>query len=126
VNEDCAVCRTEMAHFGRIAARQQRPLRITSINADPGALAAYGLSEHAIKRRLYARDGDGTLVSGIDAVLAVWRTLPRWRVLARVVARPGLHRIGDLVYEGILVPTIGAWGARRAAPPAVTRTDQHA
>src|SRR5262249_54237341 len=96
------------------------------INDDPRILAAYGLSEYDIKRRLYAHDAGGALVSGIDAVLAVWRTLPRWRVVARAVARPGLHRLGGLVYEGVLVPTIGGWGARRAAPPTVTRTGQHA
>jgi hypothetical protein len=70
---------------------------------------------------------DGTLVSGIDALLEVWRTLPRWRVLAAAAARPGLHRIGDLLYEGIVVPTIGAWGARRAHPRMVAKQDgQHA
>lgn len=83
----CPLCSREIAHYRRI----DRGGRIQWIDVtqDQAALAAAGLDLPSAMRRLHVQEPDGRLLSGIDAFLAIWRRLPRWRWLARLVT--GLH-----------------------------------
>src|SRR5262249_3969443 len=128
LNEACPVCVTEMAHYERIAVREARPLSFRRIADAPQALERYGLSAADIRRRLFVVEPNGAVVSGIDAAIAVWRQLPRYRWLAAVAALPGFHRLGDVVYEAIVVPTVARLNrGRRAAAIESNRHDrQHA
>ncbi|MER8436250.1 DCC1-like thiol-disulfide oxidoreductase family protein [Mesorhizobium sp. M1312] len=58
----------EAIKAGRIAFRD--------INAEPAALAGYGVSLEDIRRRLHATDADGKLLVGADVAIAVWRMTP--------------------------------------------------
>ncbi|HVJ53340.1 MAG TPA: TIGR01777 family oxidoreductase [Aliidongia sp.] len=110
MNEACPACRTELDHYATLADRSA--LSIRPIGGDPAALAAYGLTEADCRRRLFAFDREGDLVGGIDAMAAIWRELPRYRWAAWLAALPGLHRIGGLIYDGLVVPGMAAWNRR--------------
>jgi hypothetical protein len=53
-------------------------------------------------------------LSGLDAAIAVWQELPRYKGLAALMRLPGLHRAGEIVYDGIAVPVLARWNRRRS------------
>ena len=121
VNEACPVCRVEMGHYETLSVAAACPVRFERIGYATDGLDEYGLSADDLRRRLYLRDRSGGLQSGIDAVAGLWAELPRYRWAARLVRMPGLHLLGDLVYEGICVPVLAAWNRpRRLADPEVS------
>jgi predicted DCC family thiol-disulfide oxidoreductase YuxK len=63
---------------------------------------------------VYLRDGRGHISSGLDALLELWRELPRYRWLARVLSLPGLRQIATALYDLMVAPSL-AWTARRRA-----------
>ena len=113
VNEACPVCRVEMGHYETLSVAAACPIRFERIGFATAGLAEYGLSADDLRHRLYLRDRSGELHSGIDAVAGLWAELPRYRWAARLVRLPGLHLLGEMVYEGICVPVLGAWNRPR-------------
>lgn len=111
-NGACPVCRPEIEHYARIAARNGRPQRLVDISRDRTALAEYGVDEVDVLRRLHVLDGDGRLHRGVDAFIAIWRTLPRYRWLARVMGAPVVRPIAGVVYDRMVAPLIFAWNVR--------------
>ncbi len=113
-DEPCPVCRSEMGHYRAEAGRAGRAIEFKPIGASTYDVAAYGLSDLDLQRRLYLTDGEGRMVSGVDAFLALWSELPRYRRTAGVLALPGLYQLADLVYEGVCVPVLLVMNRRRA------------
>ena len=67
--------------------------------ADLGA----GLTREAAMARLHLRRADGSLVHGARAFTSLWRALPRWAWLGRVLgAGPSLWLL-EAAYRGFLV-----------------------
>jgi predicted DCC family thiol-disulfide oxidoreductase YuxK len=92
----CPLCRREVGHYRRldIAGR----VRWVDIDLDPAALSSHGLEPAAAMRRLHALDENGRLVSGVYAFLAIWRRLPYYRHLARLVKTLHLAPVLDRFY----------------------------
>lgn len=93
----CPLCRREVAHYRRL----DRSGRVhwLDIAADPTPLQAHGVSPEQAMRRLHALDADGRLVSGAWAFAAIWRELPGYRWLARLVTALHLLPLMDAVYR---------------------------
>lgn len=130
----CPLCTAEIAHYRR--ARGAEALRFTDVStADP--FIGEDLTREAALKRFHVRDHSGALLSGAEAFAALWRTLPGWRWLGRIVGarhvlplaeaayraflplRPGLAR--GLIAAGILKPVRSGRttdGGRGALPPA--------
>lgn len=91
----CPLCRREIAHYRRI----DRSGRIDwiDITSAEDELNDAGLDLRTAMRRLHVREPDGRIVSGAPAFLAIWRRLPRWRLLARAVE---VLRLIDLLEWG--------------------------
>ena len=122
VNETCPVCRIEMGHYEAQSRAAERPIEFERIGTATGGLPEFGLSATDLRRRLYLRDRNGGLHSGIDAVAALWAELPRYRWAARWVRTPALHWLGELVYEGLCVPILAHWNRHpRRTGPLVSR-----
>jgi predicted DCC family thiol-disulfide oxidoreductase YuxK len=113
MNEACPVCRGELSHYQRLADRRRAVLCVRRIADDRDALRDYGLGEWDIRHRLHAIRKDGRVVSGVDAVIGVWRGLPGYRHLATLFALPGLYHFAALIYDGMLVPILGKWNVPR-------------
>lgn len=111
-NGSCPICSREIASYRRLAARHGVALGWLDASAAGADLAALGLDPGRAARRLHVVE-DGRLLAGVEAFLALWRRLPFYRHLARLVALPGVRGAAELVYEGILAPILHAWHRRR-------------
>jgi len=109
-NANCPICSREIAGYRRYCEARNLPVAFRDLDrADLGAL---GLTPEDAARRLHVIDR-GTLLAGTPAFLALWRAMPRFRPLARVVGLPGIRHIATLVYEGLAAPALYALHRRR-------------
>lgn len=109
-NAECPICRREIEHYAGYAGRTGLAIRFDDLNG--AACADWGLDPDEATRRLHVLE-DGRLLSGIPAFLALWRQMPRYRWLARVVGLPGIRQVATLVYDRALAPAIHAMHRRR-------------
>jgi len=107
--DDLVLCRLEIGLYQRAAARTDIPLRFTARIAESGGFAAYGLGERDLRRRLYARCHDGTVRSGIDAAIAIWRALPKFRWIVVIATVPGVRIALSMTYDLIWMPLLSLW-----------------
>lgn len=112
-NGACPVCGHEMRAYARYAEREGLSMGWVDIDADPDALADLGLTADALKRRMHVIDEAGTLHKSVDAFLVLWRRMPRYRWLARILGLPGFKQAFWLAYEGVIAPVIYTWDKRR-------------
>ncbi len=112
-NGACPVCRTEIRHYQRVESRHAVGLGWHDVSQQPGGLAGHGIDDDLATRRLYAIDDTGTLYAGVGAFIQVWRRLPSYRWLARVVALPGVRTLAEWTYEGVLAPLLYRWNRYR-------------
>lgn len=113
-NGSCPVCRAEIAHY---RAQPDAPDRLAFVDlaaADAEELPE-GLRGDAGLRRLHALTPDGRLLAGVDAFLAVWERLGRYRWLARLIRRPWPRHLAGLVYDRLAAPVLFALHRRRQA-----------
>ena len=66
---------------------------------EPQHLRKINVSQSDALRRLHVSDQAGTIHVGIDAFIAIWKKLPRWRLLALICAIPGMRPILSLLYN---------------------------
>jgi predicted DCC family thiol-disulfide oxidoreductase YuxK len=96
----CIVCAREMESYRRRVAEQR--LVFVDISAAEFVATDYGLSQAEFMRELKVRDATGRFYSGVDAFVALWRTLPDgsfYRLLAELVPLPGVRFAAGLGYR---------------------------
>lgn len=121
-NGACPVCGHEIRSYARYADREGLPMGWVDINADPDALAGHGLTADDVKRRMHVIDENGQLHRSVEAFLVMWRRMPRYRWLARIVGTPGVKQLSWLAYEGVVAPIIYNWDKRRMRRAAARAT----
>lgn len=95
----CPLCAAEIAQYR--GARGAQALRFADVS-DPAAAPGDGLTREAALARFHVRDTDGALLSGAGAFAALWKTLPGWRWLGRILgARPVLP-LAEAAYRAFL------------------------
>jgi len=114
-NGACPVCRAEMTSYRRAALAKGLPLVFQDVVEDGGEAAALGLTPDRALRRLHARDAAGRLYVGFDAMLAVWRAVPRTRWLGRFFGLPLIRPVSAWLYEHVVSATLYRWAKRRMA-----------
>jgi predicted DCC family thiol-disulfide oxidoreductase YuxK len=93
----CPMCRREIAHYRKLD-RAHR-VRWLDIHREPDSVAVAGVPWDAAMQRLHVLQSDGVLRTGVYGFVAIWRELPGYRWLARVVsAVPGLVFLLDRAY----------------------------
>lgn len=110
-NAACPVCSYEIDHYAAYSAKADLPIGFDDLN-EADALARWGLDADTAARRLHVLK-DGQLLSGIPAFIALWREMPRYNWLARVVSLPGIYRLACWSYDLALAPLIYRWHLRR-------------
>lgn len=69
----------------------------------------HGLDPVLITKKMYAKDESGTLYSGGDAVIQIWKTLPQYRLHAKVFGawpiRP-FFNLGYMIFARYIRPLI--------------------
>jgi predicted DCC family thiol-disulfide oxidoreductase YuxK len=94
----CPICRREIAAYRGMAGLEDVIWRDVS---DP-ACAPQGLDRAAALARFHVRRGDGTIVAGARAFLAIWRRTPRLARLAQALDRRPVTAVLDLGYAAFL------------------------
>ncbi len=79
----CPVCSREVAMYQRTPGGD-RLNWVDVAHCEPAALGA-DLSREAAMARLHLRRADGRLVSGAEAFTSLWRALPAWSWLGRLL-----------------------------------------
>lgn len=92
----CGLCRREIEHYKRIA--PAGVFEWVDITVDASVIQNLGISYADGLKLLHAQDESGKLHLGIDAFLLIWRQIPRWRILAIIVATPFIRPIANSAY----------------------------
>ena len=92
----CPLCRKEIAHYRRL----DRAGRVEWVDlyAEPHQAQRYGVSWRSAMQRIHLLETDGRLVTGAAAFAALWRRLPGYRWLARLVSLSGALPVLDRCY----------------------------
>ncbi len=100
----CPLCRREVAFYRRGAGGEALDWRDVSGGGQgqSGDEVAPGLTRKAALARFHVVLPDGRRVSGAEAFLALWETLPGWRRLAGVKRVPGALPVLEALYKGFL------------------------
>ena len=114
-NGACPVCRLEINHY-RCQAGDDLDWLDAAADATP--LPAIGVEPAQAFRRLHVVDGQGRVRAGVDAFIALWLRLPRYRWLARALSTPPILTAASLLYERLIAPALYALHRRRAAKAA--------
>ena len=73
------------------------------VNHADAAQLGPGLSRDQALARMHVRLSDGTLLTGAAAFGAIWRRLPGFRWLGRLMSIGPILGIAELAYRGFLV-----------------------
>jgi len=109
-NGDCPVCSVEIDHYAKYSQAHALPLAYDDLSTCD--LARWGVSREEAAKRLHVMQG-GEIYAGIPAFLVLWREMPRYRWLARLVGLPGVRQVASVVYDRALAPALYAWHKRR-------------
>ena len=109
-NAQCPVCRFEIDHYRSYSQKSDLAIQFDDLNSD--ALLAWEITSDQAARHLYV-EHKGQLYSGIPAFIMLWREMPRYRILGRIVDLPIIHWIACKVYDLALAPAIYRWHLNR-------------
>ena len=92
----CPLCSKEVAHYKKV----DRAGRVNwvDITADTMFLDELDIGLEAAMKHLHVVGEDGSVQRGAYAFAAVWKELPYYRWLAKLVSIPGVLSLLDLVY----------------------------
>lgn len=111
-NAECPVCSFEIDHYKKHSQKNALPLRFDDLNTE--ARTTWNLTQDQAAQRLYVQH-QGQLYSGIPAFLILWKQMPGYHWLARIVGWPGVRQFATLAYDWVLAPLIYRWHLRRKA-----------
>lgn len=120
-NGDCPVCRTEMTHYARLCAESQVAFRFVDSMQQSSQFLQCGLRREHLERRVYLREADGRILSGMPALVHLWSRMPGYRWLSRVFGLPVLQPLSNLLYDHVIAPSLAFWGSRRMLSQASAR-----
>ena len=112
-NDQCPVCTLEINHYRELCAKNKIELGFEKISDQGPVLTMSDLSVQEAKRRLHVKTESGELKDGIDAFLALWNLMPGYRILGKVLALPGIYRVSNWIYDGVLAPLLYWWDTKR-------------
>ena len=106
----CPLCRREIGIYRGLRANE----RVCFTDISGAAPVPPGTTREQLMARFHVRTADGHLLSGAQAFLALWATLPGWRWLARIGRLPGAASIMERAYGGFLQwrPHLQRWALR--------------
>jgi len=100
-NTKCPVCNAGI-NWQRnrlVKAVRAGAIEFRDINAEPGALAAFGASLEDIRRRLHGRDEAGRLYIGAACAVEIWRRTPGDRWLGWLAGLPVIRPVARFLYD---------------------------
>ncbi|MER8502200.1 MULTISPECIES: DCC1-like thiol-disulfide oxidoreductase family protein [unclassified Mesorhizobium] len=113
-NTRCPVCDAGISRQKRrlVEAVKAGRIEFRDINAEPTALARYGIRLEDIRRRLHATDAGGKLLVGADVAVAVWLITPGEGWLATLFGNPAALPLTRYAYDRF-ADLLYAWNRRK-------------
>lgn len=111
----CPVCTREIAMYRRQPGAEG--IEWVDVTGCDTARLGPGLTREAALTRLHLRLPDGRLLDGAEAFAGLWRQLPRWAWLGRLVGTGWRLRVLEAVYR-LFLRLRPLWRGSRPAPPA--------
>lgn len=93
----CPLCRREVGHYMRLNAL--KAIDWQDISGENHTLSQFGISREQAMQRFHVIDEHGTKVSGGKAFVTLWRLLPGYRHMARLVEYLHLTPLLEVVYR---------------------------
>jgi predicted DCC family thiol-disulfide oxidoreductase YuxK len=93
----CGLCRKEINYYKRIA-----PPGIFAwcdVHDSAAELESLGVTVTNALKLFHVLDNNGQLYKGVDAFIIIWQQLKYWRMLAYLIALPGIKQVTQLVYS---------------------------
>jgi predicted DCC family thiol-disulfide oxidoreductase YuxK len=111
----CPLCRREIGIYRGL--QSDTPVCFSDVSDATQPLPP-GTTREQLLARFHVRDTNGQLLSGAEAFLALWATLPGWRWLARVGRVPGAAWVMERAYRLFLHtrPALQRWASRLDRP----------
>ncbi|MEL6370902.1 MAG: DUF393 domain-containing protein [Pseudomonadota bacterium] len=96
----CPLCRKEIEFYRRM--RGADAINWLDLTQSNDSDLCDGLTCEIALKRFHIRNRNGTILSGADAFIALWKELPSTRWLGHVIGLPGLRQIAELAYRAFL------------------------
>ena len=111
----CPLCRREIGIYRGL--RPNTPVCFSDVS-DAAQPLPPGATREQLLARFHVRTPDGQLLSGAEAFLALWATLPGWRWLALAGRLPGATWAMERTYRFFLRwrPALQRWAFRLDRP----------
>ena len=93
----CRLCSREIEHYRRCAGSDQ--LLFVDICAPGFRPGDHGLDPHEVHKNMHVRRVDGTMAVGVDAFIAIWSALPRYRMLPKFANAFGIRSVLNIGYR---------------------------
>ncbi len=81
----CPLCRREMNHYKKLAAKQDSRIDWIDISKSQVELKAQGIQYEDAMKLIHIRDQSGVHQVGVEAIFTLWDKLPFYRILSRVL-----------------------------------------
>jgi predicted DCC family thiol-disulfide oxidoreductase YuxK len=98
-NDTCPICAHEIGVYAR--ADGGEGMQFCPLDQHAG----FGLDADTAARQLHVMQG-GKLLVGVDAFIAIWAALPRWKWLARAASLPIIRPALGLIYTRLAAPLL--------------------
>ena len=93
----CQLCSREIDHYRKIQGSESIGfIDITQAEFDA---TKEGLDPKAIHREIHVRRVDGTILTGVDGFIEIWRQLPLYNLLANIAVKPIPHMVLNIGYK---------------------------
>jgi len=96
-NNSCKICKTEIDLYKKENIEEIDWIDITNNNS---AELETSKDKKQLLRRLHVKDGD-KIIEGAAAFLVVWKKIPKYRILYRILKLPIIFNLFSLFYEVI-------------------------
>ena len=114
-----------MEHYADLCAIPRPDLRFVDSTKQPNEFASCGLRREHLERRVYVRDAEDRILSGMPAIVALWWRMPGYVWLAKAFSLPLLRQTSVVLYDHVIAPSLARWArARTPRSRAATRLSQ--
>jgi predicted DCC family thiol-disulfide oxidoreductase YuxK len=87
----CQLCSREIKHYRKLPGSDG--LIFVDITSPAFDAQKAGLDPMRVHREMHVRRADGSLAIGVDAFIAIWETLPRYHLAARLGKKALPHAV---------------------------------
>lgn len=100
-NSACPVCKAGIENQQcRMGGQDGGDVEWIDIHLKPELASDAGSDLETIRERLHVRDADGSVLVGADAFAALFQRTAGQKWMAKFLAVPGIHWLGQISYNG--------------------------